>query len=578
MILPKPRHLERLDGAFHLTNATTVRADDASALAAQALVRALGLSLTPADGGADSADQHEIVLSVDGSQLPADAYTLSITPDRIDITGGDSAGVFYGVQSLRQLLPAEAFGTTRVPDRGWQVPAVTVADQPRFGWRGTMLDVGRHFMPKEFVLRLIDLIALHKLNVLHLHLTEDQGWRLPVDKYPRLTEIGAWRTETLIGHGRAPANEQTFDGTPHGGFYTADDIREIVAYATERFVTIVPEIDMPGHMLSAIAAYPELGNGLQPASVWRRWGISEQVLNVEDGTLDFCRDVLDEVMRLFPGTLVHCGGDECPKAEWRASPAVQERMRELGLPDEDALQAWFTAQMAAHLAKNGRRFVGWDEVLEGGGPANLPDDVVVMSWRSEQGGIEAARGGLDVVMAPLSHTYFDYYQSEDTGRGAAGDRRLHAACQGVRLPPGPAGPRRHRRRARPRLAVPAVDGVRAYAVPRGVHAVPAAVRLRRGGVEGRVEPDRRLRRVPGRPAAPAPGAPAGPRRQLPSTRLTVSTRGPARAGLGAPAAQSGPGCLRRRSPAATSRRTTSRLVTGRAPAARTSSYRSAGTS
>ncbi len=414
MILPKPRHLERLDGAFHLTNATTVRADDASALAAQALVRALGLSLTPADGGADSADQHEIVLSVDGSQLPADAYTLSITPDRIDITGGDPAGVFYGVQSLRQLLPAEAFGTTRVPDRGWQVPAVTVADQPRFGWRGTMLDVGRHFMPKDFVLRLIDLIALHKLNVLHLHLTEDQGWRLPVDKYPRLTEIGAWRTETLIGHGRAPANEQTFDGTPHGGFYTADDIREIVAYATERFVTIVPEIDMPGHMLSAIAAYPELGNGLQPASVWRRWGISEQVLNVEDGTLDFCRDVLDEVMRLFPGTLVHCGGDECPKAEWRASPAVQERMRELGLPDEDALQAWFTAQMAAHLAKNGRRFVGWDEVLEGGGPANLPDDVVVMSWRSEQGGIEAARGGLDVVMAPLSHTYFDYYQSEDT--------------------------------------------------------------------------------------------------------------------------------------------------------------------
>jgi hexosaminidase len=412
VILPKPRHLERLDGAFLLTNATPVQADDASARAAQALARSLGLAST-GSGAAESAAEAAVTLSVDSSHLPTEAYTLSVTSEGVDIRGGDAAGVFYGVQSLRQLLPAEAFATTRVPDGGWQVPAVSVADRPRFGWRGTMLDVGRHFMPKEFVLRLIDLISLHKLNVLHLHLTEDQGWRLPVEKYPTLTEVGAWRSETLIGHANRPGSEHTFDGTPHGGFYTADDIREIVAYAGERFVTVVPEIDMPGHMLAAIAAYPELGNGLRPASVWRRWGISEQVLNVDDKTLDFCRDVLDEVMRLFPGSLVHCGGDECPKAEWRASPAVQARMRELGLADEDALQAWFTGQMAAHLAANGRRFVGWDEVLEGGGPANLPDDVVVMSWRSEQGGIEAARGGLDVVMAPVSHTYFDYYQSED---------------------------------------------------------------------------------------------------------------------------------------------------------------------
>jgi hexosaminidase len=419
VILPQPQHLERRDGAYTLTATTTLRADDASAPAAEALRRALG----PATGfalpsPADTADPADVTLAVDAAKHGPEAYSLTVTTDGIEIIGGDAAGVFYGVQSLRQLLPADAFSPSRV-DRAWEVPAVTVTDRPRFGWRGTMLDVGRHFMPKAFVLKLIDLLALHKLNVLHLHLTEDQGWRLAVEKYPRLTEIGAWRPETLVGHARRPESEHTFDGTPHGGFYTADDVREIVAYAAERFITVVPEIDMPGHMLAAIAAYPELGNGLEPAEVWKRWGISEQVLNVEDSTLDFCRDVLDEVMRLFPSPYIHCGGDECPKTEWRASESAQRRIAELGLTGEgdrtpeDALQAWFTGQMADHLTSQGRRFVGWDEVLEGGGPARLPADVVVMSWRSESGGIEAARGGLDVVMAPCQYVYFDYYQSED---------------------------------------------------------------------------------------------------------------------------------------------------------------------
>ncbi len=414
MILPKPQRLSSLDGSFRLTSEATIRADEAAGPAAAALRRALrpatGFPLEPAADGEPAA----ITLSVDPDRLGPEAYTLTVTPDHIEITGGDSAGAFYGVQSLRQLLPAEAFATGPArTEREWEVPAVTVADQPRFGWRGTMLDVGRHFMPKEFVLRLIDLLALHKLNVFHFHLTEDQGWRLAIEKYPRLTEVGAWRTETLIGHARRPESEHTFDGIPHGGFYTQDDIREIVSYAAERFITVVPEIDMPGHMLAAITAYPELGNGIKPAEVWRRWGVSEQVLNVEESTLDFCRDILAEVMQLFPSPLIHCGGDECPKAEWKASPAVQARIKALGLADEDELQAWFTGELAAYLAENGRRFVGWDEVLEGGGPARLPDDVVVMSWRSEEGGIEAARGGLDVVMAPCQYVYFDYYQSGD---------------------------------------------------------------------------------------------------------------------------------------------------------------------
>ncbi|MFF5148007.1 beta-N-acetylhexosaminidase [Streptomyces sp. NPDC013157] len=416
MILPKPQRLGRHehDGAFRLTGTTSIRFDAASAPAADALRRALrpatGFALPDADGG-----QAAITLSVAPRALDAEAYELTVTSDHITITGGDPAGVFYGVQSLRQLLPAEVFSATAV-ERDWTVPAVSVTDGPQLGWRGMMLDAARHFMPKEFILRLIDLLALHKLNVLHLHLTEDQGWRLAIEKYPRLTEVGAWRPETLVGHADRPEDEYTFDGTPHGGFYTQDDIREIVAYAAERFITVIPEIDMPGHMLAAITAYPELGNGLRPPQVWTIWGISEQVLNVDDLALDFCRDVLTEVMSLFPSRLIHCGGDECPKEEWRASPAAQARMRSLGLTDEDALQAWFTGQMATFLSDNGRRFIGWDEVLEGGGPANLPKDIVVMSWRGEEAGIEAARGGLDVVMAPCEYLYFDRYQSEDHDR------------------------------------------------------------------------------------------------------------------------------------------------------------------
>ncbi|HEY8457759.1 MAG TPA: beta-N-acetylhexosaminidase [Actinopolymorphaceae bacterium] len=416
MILPKPRQIQHGTGSFVLDATTQIQADDASRAAADALRRAFPLIAQSQTGSANAAT---ITLSVDSERLGPEAYDLTVADERIEITGGDAAGVFYGVQSLRQLLPADAFADAATSAQSWEIPQVRITDQPAFRWRGVLLDVARHFMPKQFVLKLIDLLALHKLNVLHLHLTDDQGWRLEVEKYPKLTEIGAWRPETLVGHAHRPESEYEFDGTPHGGCYTAQDIRDIVSYATERFVTVVPEIDMPGHMLAAIASYPELGNGLKEPKVWTRWGICDQVLNVEDSTLDFCRDVLAEVMRLFPSQYIHCGGDECPKAEWRASEAVQRRIRELGLTGtdgrtpEDALQMWFTGQMASYLADHGRRFVGWDEVLEGGGPDRLPGNVVVMSWRSEAGGIEAARSGLDVVMAPCQYVYLDYYQSED---------------------------------------------------------------------------------------------------------------------------------------------------------------------
>jgi hexosaminidase len=260
-------------------------------------------------------------------------------------------------------------------------------------------------MPKAFVLQLIDLSAIHKCNVFHLHLTEDQGWRIPIERYPRLTEVGAWRPESAVGHYR----DGRFDGTPHGGFYTREDLEEIVAFAAERHVNVLPEIDMPGHMVAAIAAYPELGNTDKQLHVRTKWGISKHVLNLDEATLRFCTDVIDEVVEIFPWANFHVGGDECPTIEWETSPRAQELMLENGFTEERQLQGWFTARMADHLATRGRTLVGWDEILEGGAPPGS----IVMSWRGEEGGIEAATAGHDVVMAPQAWLYFDWPYSED---------------------------------------------------------------------------------------------------------------------------------------------------------------------
>jgi hexosaminidase len=342
----------------------------------------------------------------DEHRSPVEGYRLKVGDDAVTVTASGPAGVFYGLQTFRQLLPDSSWRVATIePAPPLALTGMEVSDEPAFAWRGVHLDVSRHFMPKGFVLKLIDLISMHKCNVLHLHLTDDQGWRMPIEAYPRLVEVGAWRRESAAGHYR----EGRFDGRPHGGFYSTDDLREIVGYARERFVEVLPEIEMPGHMVAAIAAYPELGNSLEPREVLTTWGISPHVLNLEPATLKFCTDVLDEVIDLFPFGYVHVGGDECPTSEWEASEKAQALMTAEGLDSERQLQAWFTARIARHLSGRGRRLVGWDEILEGGAPPGA----VVVSWRGEEGGIKAASAGHDVVMAPQQWLYFDWAYADD---------------------------------------------------------------------------------------------------------------------------------------------------------------------
>ncbi|WP_166345338.1 beta-N-acetylhexosaminidase [Phytoactinopolyspora limicola] len=404
-LIPEPVRIQPRTDSFTLTPDTTVAVDPGAGRAGAAWQRLVGHAPnTATTAGAD------VRITIDPAGLPAHGYRLTVDCDHIQVVGADSAGAFYGVQTLAQLMPTSLLADER---RSWpvHVPGVRIVDHPRVSWRGVMLDVARHFMPKEFVLRLLDLLALHKLNVLHLHLTDDQGWRIEIPGYPRLTEIGAWRPETVIGHDTALEEwDLRYDGQPHGGFYTAAELREIVAYAADRFITVVPEVDMPGHMQAAIAAYPELGNGLAKPEVRRRWNVSTQVLNLTEPTVRFCLDVLDEVLRIFPSEFIHCGGDEVPRDEWRASFAVQERMRTLGLSDEDALQTWFTGRIADFLAESGRRLVGWDEILAAG---PVPKGTVVMPWRGGQAVDAALRSGSDVVLTPAEHLYLNYNQSMD---------------------------------------------------------------------------------------------------------------------------------------------------------------------
>ncbi|MER5422347.1 beta-N-acetylhexosaminidase [Streptosporangium roseum] len=333
-------------------------------------------------GGSAAFRPDDLRPAPDDPSLGEEGYRLDITPGGVELTAGGPAGRFYGSKTLSQLGPLVPYGT--------------IEDRPRFAWRGVMLDVARHFMPKAFVLRLIDLLAEHKLNVLHLHLTDDQGWRLEIKRHPRLTEVGARR----------------------GGFYTHDDIREIVAYAADRFVTVVPEIEMPGHAQAAVAAYPLLGNDpSRDVRVWSEWGISEHVLNLEESTIRFCQDVLDEVVGLFPGRYVHVGGDECPVTEWERSPGARRRLAELGLRPRDAC-AWFIGRMASHLESHSRELVCWDE------PDREPTPgTTVMVWRDEQ----ADRGDNDVILAPHTRTYFDYRPSADPGHPPAQERVLTLA-------------------------------------------------------------------------------------------------------------------------------------------------------
>ncbi|SIO91248.1 beta-N-acetylhexosaminidase [Nocardiopsis sp. JB363] len=405
-LLPRPGEVTA-DGSegLALDAATRISADQAAGPTLTWLRRELGAAT-----GLPLSIGHEqdarIRLSVDPTAgLGEEGYRLIVDTEGAIVVGHDPAGVFYGAQTLRQLLPADAYRDAPVGEASdrWKLPSVRVTDAPRFRWRGVMLDIARHFQPKREILRFIDLLALHKLNVLHLHLSDDQGWRVEIRRYPKLTEKGSWRTESQVGMTKPPV----FDGRPHGGFLTQDDIREIVAYAAERHVMVVPEIDVPGHSQAAIHAYPELGE-VGEIPVGTRWGIFDEVLAVTDHVLDFYKNVFDELIELFPSPYVHVGGDECPKTQWKNSESAQQRIREEGLADEDELQSWFIRRLGDHLTERGRRLLGWDEILEGG----LAPGATVLSWRGEEGGIAAARAGHDVVMAPTATSYLDYKQSE----------------------------------------------------------------------------------------------------------------------------------------------------------------------
>lgn len=346
-----------------------------------------------------------IVLQLGLANDNPEAYQLKVDASQVVISSPSEAGVFYGIQTLRKAVDVAEGSNV-------ELPAVEIKDQPRFGYRGMMLDVGRHFFSIDEIKTYIDMMALHNINRFHWHLSEDQGWRIEIKKYPKLTEIGSMRKETVIGH-----NSGKYDGKPYGGFYTQEQAKEIVAYAAERYITVIPEIDLPGHMQAALAAYPELGCTGGPYEVWTQWGVSDNVLCAgNDQTIQFIKDVLAEIVEIFPSEYIHVGGDECPKVKWSTCPKCQARIKALGLKSdnkhtkEERLQSYVIHEAEEFLNSKGRKMIGWDETLEGG----LAPNATVMSWRGEAGGIEAAKQHHDVVMTPNTYLYFDYYQSKDT--------------------------------------------------------------------------------------------------------------------------------------------------------------------
>jgi len=386
-IIPQPAVLIPQEGEFVLSASTEIIAPKELASIA-AFAKEYISTAKPSQSGTGA--NISLKLNKKQPRIGDEGYMLDVSPDNIEISAKTPAGAFYGLQTLRQLM------------QNGRVPSVIIEDTPRFGWRGAMLDTGRHFMPMAAIKKFIDTLAFHKMNSFHWHLTEDQGWRLEIKKYPKLTQIGSKRSKSMLKY--SPA---TYEDKEYGGFYTQAEVKEIVAYAKARFINVVPEIEMPGHAQAAIASYPELGNG-EKVPVATTWGVIKHVYNPEESTIKFQKDVLDEVMAIFPSKFIHVGGDECPKDEWKASPRVQQLMKERGLKDEHEMQSWFIRQIDAYLASKGRRLIGWDEILEGG----LAPGAAVMSWRGEAGGIAAAKEGHDVVMASTNALYFDYYQAD----------------------------------------------------------------------------------------------------------------------------------------------------------------------
>ncbi|MBX2928795.1 MAG: family 20 glycosylhydrolase [Saprospiraceae bacterium] len=413
-LIPLPKEVIRKEGIFTIDPNTQIRvADGAQVLQPVAdylaayLYRAAGLELQVSGEGSKT---NEIEFSLDAAISGAEAYRLEVGPERIRIRAKAGAGAFYAVQTLLQLLQGEREGDTPRPI---EVPAVQITDAPRFEYRGMHLDVARHFFPVSFIKRYIDLLAMHKFNRFHWHLTEDQGWRIEIKKYPRLQEVAAWRKETLIGHYSDQPHQ--FDGKRYGGYYTQDEVREVVRYAAERFITVVPEIELPGHSLAALSAYPELACTAGPFEAATKWGIFEDVFCPKEETFTFLENVLTEVIELFPSEYIHIGGDECPKTRWESCAHCQALIKKEGLKDEHELQSYFIRRIERFINSKGRQIIGWDEILEGG----LAPNATVMSWRGIKGGIAAAKEGHKVIMTPTSHCYLDYYQSDAEGEPLA---------------------------------------------------------------------------------------------------------------------------------------------------------------
>lgn len=404
-LIPYPKKITMSTGAFTIDGSTAIispKTFEAEYLQQQMKLQ-FGITV-PVQSKVKSG-KSAITLKTD-AKLPADQYTLVSTPGGVTITGRSGKEVFYGVQTLLQLVPAESQNSAKIA-------LVNIKDTPTFGWRGMHLDVCRHFFPLDFIKKYIDFLAMYKMNTFHWHLTDDQGWRLQIKKYPKLTEIGAWRNKSMVG----PYNANQYEEKRYGGYYTQDEAREIVKYASDRHITVVPEIEMPGHASAAIASYPQLGCFNQQIEVVGKWGVFEDIFCPKEETFTFLEGVLDEVMQIFPSKIIHIGGDEAPKTQWEKSPIAQAVIKREALKNEHELQSYFIQRIEKYLNAHGREIIGWDEILEGG----LAPNAKVMSWRGFEGGIEAASQHHEVVMTPGEYAYFDHYQgnpkNEPTGFG-----------------------------------------------------------------------------------------------------------------------------------------------------------------
>ena len=408
-VIPQPMCIRVDEGTFSIDKNTKVFVDYPTeevlrtvGFLNEKFAKAAGFELEVIAGG--TMPKENFIAFMDAG-MESEHYVINVYPNSIFIEYGDGAGAFYGLQTLFQMLPTEIYSQNVHKRMDWSVPCCHVGDKPRFEYRGMHLDVCLHYFDIEFLKKYIDVMAAHKVNRFHWHLTEDQGWRLEIKKYPLLTEKGQWRKETVVGS----LKSGVYDGTPHGGYYTQEQVKELVKYAAERYVTIIPEIELPGHALAAIACYPELSCGLEDHyETATKWGVFKQVYCTKESTFKFLEDVFDEVFELFPSELIHIGGDECPKASWKACPHCQSMIKKLGLKDEFELQSYFVTRMEKYINSKGRQIIGWDEILQGG----LAPNAKVMSWLGEEGGIKAAQQHHEVVMSPHQKYYLDYWQAD----------------------------------------------------------------------------------------------------------------------------------------------------------------------